>query len=77
MPGMSVRIILRRYREGRLSLGMLARELGRSISETLDLLTDFGIRAPTDYDDYLQGYTALRPPKRPAKGRRRAVSAPR
>jgi len=60
-------LMLRRYKEGRLSLGMLARELGRSISETLELLADLGIGVPIDYDDYLQGYTALRPRKRPAR----------
>ena len=49
-------LMMRRYKEGRLSLGRLARELGRSVGETIDLLADIGVHAPIDYDDYLKGY---------------------
>ena len=47
--------MLRRYREGKLSLGRLAKTLGKSLSETLDLLSEFGQPTPLDYEDYLQG----------------------
>lgn len=47
--------LLRLYREGKLSLGRLARQLGKSLGETLDLLGEFGQTAPIDYGDYLEG----------------------
>ena len=52
-------MMIRRYKEGRLSLGRLAEELGRSLGETLDLLADLGVPAPIDYEDYLKGYQNL------------------
>lgn len=30
-----------------------------SISETIDLLAEFGIKAPIEYDDYLKGFAVL------------------
>ncbi len=53
-------LMVRRYREGKLSLGKLAKELGQSLSETIDLLAEMGIEAPIDYDDYVKGYETLR-----------------
>ena len=50
--------MLQRYREGKLSLGRMARTLGKSLSETIDLLGEFGQPAPIDYEDYLQGRKA-------------------
>ncbi len=47
--------MLRLYREGKLSLGRLAKYLNRSLSETIDLLSEFGQPAPIDYEDYLKG----------------------
>ena len=52
-------LMIRRYKEGRLSLGRLADELGRSVGETLDLLADIGVAAPIEYDDYLRGYESF------------------
>lgn len=51
---------LKLYREGKASLGTVAKELELSLSETLDLLTELGIEAPLDYEDYLAGYETLR-----------------
>ena len=51
-------LMLREYREGRRSLGSLARALGVSLSEAIDLLADLGVRSPLEYDDYLRGYAA-------------------
>jgi len=51
-------LMLREYREGKRSLGSLARALGVSLSEAIDLLADLGVRSPLEYDDYLKGYTA-------------------
>ena len=50
--------MFRQYREGNLSLGRLAKSLGKSLSETLDLLSEFGQPSPIDYGDYLQGRKA-------------------
>lgn len=47
--------MLRLYRDGKLSLGRLSKLLRKSLSETIDLLRDFGQPAPIDYEDYLQG----------------------
>ena len=52
-------VMLRHYRNGKLSLGMLAEKLEVSVSETIDLLAEFGITAPLEYDDYLQGLEVL------------------
>lgn len=48
------------YREGKTSLGVVAKVLDCSLSETLDLLAELGVRAPIDYDDYLAGYQSLK-----------------
>lgn len=49
-------LIIKLYGEGKLSLEKTAKELDLSISETIDLLSEFGIKAPIDYEDYLKGY---------------------
>ena len=48
-------LMIKLYREGKLSLSTLATRLELSVSETLDLLAEFGIESPMDYDDYLKG----------------------
>lgn len=53
-------LMIKQYKEGRLSLERLSRKLNLSISETIDLLSDWGIQAPIDYDDYLEGYEVLK-----------------
>ena len=49
-------LMVREYREGKLSLGSLSKKLGVSLSEAIDLLADLGVRSPIEYDDYLRGY---------------------
>jgi len=49
-------MMIRLYKEGKLSLGRLSEKLELSLSETIDLLAEFGIEAPIEYDDYLQGF---------------------
>jgi len=51
--------LIKQYKEGRLSLERLSKELNLSISETIDFLSKWGIQAPIDYDDYLEGYEVL------------------
>ena len=50
----------KRYRAGKASLGILSRKLSLSLSETLDLLAEFGIESPLEYSDYLEGFNNLR-----------------
>jgi predicted HTH domain antitoxin len=51
--------MIRLYRDGRLSLETLALKLELSISETIDLLSETGIKSPVSYDDYMKGFEAL------------------
>ena len=53
-------VLLEQYRQGKLSLGKLARELGFSISETMDLVAAHGAQMRLDYADYLKGLEHLR-----------------
>jgi len=52
--------LLHQYKEGRMSLGVLAKDLEMSLSETIDFLADSGISSSVEYDDYLQGLDVLR-----------------
>ncbi len=52
-------LMIKRYKEGKLSLGGLAAELDVSLSEALDLLAELGVEAPIEYDDYLKGLGLL------------------
>ncbi len=49
-------LVLKLYKEGKISLEKTAKELDLSISETIDLLAEFGVKAPINYEDYLKGY---------------------
>jgi hypothetical protein len=53
-------LMVKYYKEGKLSLSGLATKLGISVSETIDLLSNLGVEAPIDYDDYLKGFEVLR-----------------
>ena len=53
-------LLISLYRKGKYSLGKVAGGLNLSISETVDLLADFGITAPLEYEDYLKGYETLK-----------------
>jgi len=53
-------LMIKLYREGKLSLNSLARKLELSITETIDLLSEFGIEAPIEYDDYLKGFKVFK-----------------
>ena len=45
---------------GKLSLSTLAAKLELSVSETIDLLSEFGIESPIEYDDYLKGFEVFK-----------------
>jgi predicted HTH domain antitoxin len=53
-------MMIKLYRDGKLSLSSLAEKLELSISETIDLLSEFGIESPIDYDDYLKGFEVFK-----------------
>jgi len=55
-----VYLMIRQYKERKLSLERLSKELNLSVSETIDFLSDWGIQAPIDYDDYLEGYEVFK-----------------
>lgn len=43
---------LKLYKEGKASLGKASKIAGVSISEMIDLLTDFGVKLNTSLDDF-------------------------
>jgi predicted HTH domain antitoxin len=49
-------VMLKYYKEGKLSLAGLAKKLDVSISEAIDLLKERGTEAPISFDDYLKGF---------------------
>jgi hypothetical protein len=51
---------LKRYKEGKISLETLAKELDLSISETIDLLDEYSVVSPISYEDYLEGLETLK-----------------
>lgn len=51
--------ILKFYKEGKISTGKAAKELGISISEFIDLLKELGIRSPIEYEDFLEGQITI------------------
>lgn len=53
-------LMIKLYREGKMSLSTLASKLDLSVSETIDLLAEFGVESPIDYDDYLKGFEAFK-----------------
>ena len=53
-------LMIKLYREGKLSLSTLATRLELSVSETLDLLAECGIESRIGYDDYLKGFEVFK-----------------
>ena len=53
-------LMLRYYREGKLSLEGLARKLDISISEAIDHLAELGIESPIEFEDYLKGFEVFK-----------------
>jgi predicted HTH domain antitoxin len=47
-------LAIEEYQAGKASLGKAAEIAGLSISETIDLLTQHGVPANLEYDDYIQ-----------------------
>jgi len=53
-------LMVKYYKEGKLSLGSLAKKLDISISEAIDLLSKLGIESPIEYEDYLKGFEVFK-----------------
>lgn len=53
-------LMIKLYREGKMSLGTLSSKLELSVSETIDLLSEFGVESPIDYEDYLKGFDVFK-----------------
>ncbi len=53
-------LMVRYYKEGKLSLEGLAKKLDVSISEAIDSLTKLGIESPIEFDEYLKGFEVFR-----------------
>jgi predicted HTH domain antitoxin len=49
-------LALRRYEEGKFSSGKAAEIAGMSLSEFMDLLSEFGIKGRITYEDYLEAF---------------------
>ena len=49
-------LAVKMYKEGKISIEKTAKELNLSISEAIDVMAEFGIKAPIDFEDYLKGY---------------------
>ena len=53
-------LMIKLYREAKMSLGTLSSKLELSVSETIDLLAEFGVESPIDYEDYLKGFDVFK-----------------
>jgi len=53
-------MMIRLYKEGKLSLRTLASRLDMSVRDTIDLLSEFIIQSPIEYDDYLKGFKGFK-----------------
>jgi hypothetical protein len=51
-------LTLREYRQGKLSLGTMAKRLKIPLADVIDLLAELGVRSPIEYDDYLKSYVS-------------------
>ncbi len=49
-------MMVKPYRDGKLSLTSLASKLECSVSEAIDVLAQLGVEAPIEFDDYLEGF---------------------
>ena len=59
MDSMKIKVLLA-YKQGKISVGVLAEKLGLTISEAIDFLGSLGVSSPISYDDYLQGWETAR-----------------
>lgn len=53
-------LMIKLYRKRKIFLATVASKRELSMSETIDLLSEFGMESPIDYDDYLKRFEALK-----------------
>jgi hypothetical protein len=53
-------LMIKRYKEGKLSLSKLSQELEEPISEVMDKLAELGVQSPIEKDEVMEGYEALK-----------------
>lgn len=53
-------MMIRKYKEGKLSLSRLSQELEKPINEVIDLLADLGVESPIEKDEVMEGYRTLK-----------------
>lgn len=53
-------LMIKQYKEGKLSLSKLSQELEEPISEVMDLLSELGVQSPIEKDEVMEGYEALK-----------------
>ena len=53
-------LAVKRYQEGKVSLGKAAKIAGITLSEFMDMLSEFGVESRVSYEDYLEGFENLR-----------------
>lgn len=53
-------LMIKRYKEGKLSLSRLSQELEEPISEVMDKLAELGVQSPIEKDEVMEGYEALK-----------------
>ena len=51
--------VLKKYKEGTVSIGSAAKELDMTVGEFMDLLSDLGIKSPVAFEDYKEGIKSL------------------
>jgi predicted HTH domain antitoxin len=52
--------LLEQYRQGKISLGLAAKEMGVSVLEAMDFLAEHSASTQLDYGDYLQSLENVR-----------------
>jgi len=53
-------LMIKHYKDGKLSLSKLSQELEEPISEVMDKLSDLGVKSPLEKDEVMEGYDALK-----------------
>lgn len=53
-------LMIRLYKDGKLSLENFAKKMDMSVTESIDFLSEHGISAPIEFDDYLQGFKVFK-----------------
>jgi len=54
-----VQLAIEEYKKGNISIGRASRLAGASISEMIDILSEYGVKSNLDKEDYLNGLKNL------------------